>query len=140
MRGQLVWVQDGEFDWRDATEEDIARFFDATIEEVRAMPDSTKSHFSQFFDTQGNLKLSSKVSHEIKPSIIMESSRFRNLLKNLGFKVTLWWKAKLVTRNGESHKSTRFFELDHADIEALGKRTVEQFNSLSGTKNTDKEA
>ena len=25
----------------------------------------------------------------------MESSRFRNLLKNLGFKMTLWWKAKL---------------------------------------------
>ena len=83
MRGQLVWVQDGEFDWRNATEEDIARFFDATIEEVRAMPDSTKSHFPQFFDTQGNIKLSSKVSHEIKPSIIMESSRFRNLLNKL---------------------------------------------------------
>ena len=48
---------------------------------------------------------------------MIENARFRNLLKNLGFKVFLFWKAKTVTnRKGETHGSDRFHELDRAEL------------------------
>ena len=55
------------------------------------------------------------------PGVRMESSRFRNLLRNLGFKVKVWWKPRSVTKRGKVQESTRH-ELDYAEIEAGGKK------------------
>ncbi len=66
------------------------------------------------------------------PAIKMEASRFRNLLKNLGFKVVLFWKPQIVTdRKGETHESSRFHELDRAELTINGKNSVEGFNVIS---------
>jgi len=60
--------------------------------------------------------------------VIMESSRFRQLLKNLGFKVVLFWKPKTVTnRKGETHGSDRFHELDRAELTINSKNSTEGF-------------
>ncbi len=62
--------------------------------------------------------------------VIMESSRFRAMLKNLGFKVFLFWKARTVTnRKGETHGSDRFHELDRAELSVNGKNSSVAFNN-----------
>jgi hypothetical protein len=62
--------------------------------------------------------------------VALEDSRLRNLLKNLGFKVTLYWKAQTVTdRKGKTYESRRFHQLDHAEIAVGGKHSLEGFNN-----------
>jgi hypothetical protein len=69
----------------------------------------------------GNLPVKSDV---IEPKlevadhgVVMESARFRNLLKTLGFKVTIWWKPRTVTdkRTGKTRQSDKF-SVDRVEI------------------------
>jgi hypothetical protein len=70
-----------------------------------------------------------KVNVEVNPAVVIESSRFRNLLRNLGFKVKVWWKPRSVTKRGKVQESTRH-ELDYAEIEAGGKKNKVPLNSF----------
>jgi hypothetical protein len=61
----------------------------------------------------------------------IESSRFRQLLKDLGFKVTLWWRPQVVTKKGRTYTSARFYELEKAVIEATASVPTEHILAVS---------
>jgi hypothetical protein len=54
---------------------------------------------------------------------MIEASRFRNLLRTLGFKVTVRWKARMVTKRGKVQESSRYVP-DYYEIEVGDKKTA----------------
>jgi hypothetical protein len=60
-----------------------------------------------------------------RAGVVMESTRFRNLLKTLGIKVTIWWTPKIVTdKTGKPRRSDKF-EVDRFEITIDGKTLAE---------------
>jgi hypothetical protein len=127
MCSQLIWVLDGEGEWRETTVEDVANFFDTTIKGLNAIPEETKRHFPGFFDSEGNLRPRTYTMHEVVPNVVMEQVGFRNLLKRLRVRVAVQWKPRLTTKAGKSQESTRLSDVE-VEIEIGGKRYSEQID------------
>jgi hypothetical protein len=72
--------------------------------------------------------------------VVMESSRFRNLVKTLGVKAVCEWEAATITRKGKTWKSTRFFDLVRVTITMGGKsKAVDINNKRSHAHNPDRD-
>ncbi len=74
-------------------------------------------------DHEGQVWEHQEVDEPVKPAVMIEASRFRNLLRTLGFKVTVWWKPRMVTKRGKVQESSRYLP-DYAEIEVGSRKTV----------------
>ncbi len=61
-------------------------------------------------DSQGQAWLHEDVEEPVRPAVLVESARLRNLLKSLDTKVTFWWGPKLVLdkKTKQPRKSAKF--------------------------------
>lgn len=74
-------------------------------------------------DEEGQVWEHRDVEFPVKPAVMIEASRFRSLLRTLGFKVTVWWKPRMVTKRGKVQESTRYLPVS-AEIVVGGRETV----------------
>jgi DNA invertase Pin-like site-specific DNA recombinase len=73
----------------------------------------------------------------VTPGVIVESSKFRQLLKSLGFRVTVHWQPQTVTKKGKTYKSERFTEIEKAIIETSASLPSEHFPTRAATELPD---
>ena len=74
-------------------------------------------------DHEGQVWEHQEVDEPVKPAVMIEPSQFRNLLRTLGFKVTVWWKPRMVTKRGKVQESSRYLP-DYTEIEVGSRKTV----------------
>ncbi len=80
------------------------------------------------------MRISPEKLPHIPSPVLVEGERFRGLLKSIGFVVKLWWKPMTCTyqkgpKKGQTYQSDRFYELDHAVIDAGGEHAVAEHNN-----------
>jgi DNA invertase Pin-like site-specific DNA recombinase len=68
----------------------------------------------------------------VTPEVIVEASKFRQLLRSLGFRVTLYWQPRTVTKKGKTYKSERFSEIEKAIVETSASVPSEHFPVPNG--------
>ena len=87
----------------------------------------TEGEISTFANWWTEVRGKLQTGVRVTPEVIVESSRFRQLLKSLGFRVTLFWQPQTVTKKGKTYKSDRFYEIEKAIVEAAASLPSEHF-------------
>jgi len=100
--------------------QEVAEFFGVTQEQAAAFIAACREKFPKLHEPDQVLDVSTK-------PVRIENARLRNLLKNLGIKVVLFWEKRTVTnpKTGKTHKSSRYCDPVRAEITINGRQIFE---------------